>query len=395
MPLEQKEAYSSHSLLLRVIQTDLFNKKYFLVGQGFLYLKFRFFSYPVWTCLRIPDPDGYIYRLSRKTWYTKRGLMNSSRRFQKIRLITGVLTACICILLVVVPSQALDLTPGMSQSSMPAISNGDPVTVHGIATGHLQAGLMVWVIGYNYLTISNIQVNADNTYNYEMKSADTENLASGQYLVIVQHPMMNGQFDIVYDPSTGNVINRQLGGGTVIFQLGKTGSLQSPDAASALMQAIGSQNIDDTFATTSFFISPPDTIIHPVGDHVAGENFTITGSTNLAVGDQLQVEVYSSSFQPTGKNQDSSFSGATGVVQVMPGSEGSDTWSFDVDGKDFKPDKYIVTVSGIIQDIKGSATFDIVEPFPTTIPLPSPIPTITTMPSQTEAISPVTAIPTT
>ena len=70
----------------------------------------------------------------------------------------------------------------MSQASVPGTSNGDPVDVHGIATGHPQNGLMVWVVGYNYLKISNIQVNSDNTYSYEMKSADTANLASGEYL---------------------------------------------------------------------------------------------------------------------------------------------------------------------------------------------------------------------
>ena len=160
------------------------------------------------------------------------------------------------------------------------------------------------------------------------------------------------------------------------------------------MQAIGSQNVDDTFATSSFIISPPNAFIHPVGDHAVGENFTISGSTNLAVGDKLLVEVYSSSFQPTTKNQDSSFSGATGVVQVVPGI-GGNMWSFDVDAKDFKPDTYIVTVSGIIQDVRGSATFNIVKSLPTTVPSPSPTPTIITTPLQTVTTSPVTAIPTT
>ena len=172
------------------------------------------------------------------------------------------------------------------------------------------------------MKISTVAVNSDNTYSYELKSADTQNLAPGQYLVIVQHPMMNGQFDIIYDPSTGQVINRQLGGGTAIFQLTRAGSLQSPDASSALMRAINSQNVDDTFATASFYVSPPDAFIHPVGDHAVGENFTISGSTNLAVGDNLQVDVFSSSFVPTSKNQADTFSGASGMVQVMPGSNG-------------------------------------------------------------------------
>ena len=156
------------------------------------------------------------------------GLMKTSRMFQEIRQITGVLMFCICILLVALPSQALDL----DARDVPVIHTGDIQRGSGNGSWYCHRSPPGGSYGLGYRiqlpAISNIQVNADNTYSYQMTSADTENLASGQYLVIIQHPMMNGQFDIVYDPSTGNVINRQIGSGTVIFQLGKTGSLQSP-----------------------------------------------------------------------------------------------------------------------------------------------------------------------
>lgn len=306
-----------------------------------------------------------------------------------------ILAVCSSFLLVIIPVQALDLTPGMSQSSVPVISNGDPVSIHGVATGHPGNGLMVWVVGYNYLKISNIQPDSDNTYSFDLKSADTMNMASGQYLVIVQHPMMNGQFDITYDSSTGNVINRQLGGGTSIFQLGKSGSLQSTDAASALMRAIGSQNVDDTFATASFSISPPDAFINPVGTHAVGDKFTITGSTNLAVGDNLQVEVYSSSFKPTSKNQDSAFSGASGVVQVVPGTGSRNSWAFDIDSAGFRPDEYIVTVSGVTQDVSGSTTFTIVDAVPATPVTTVPVITATSVQAPVTTAVTESPVPTT
>ncbi len=129
----------------------------------------------------------------------------------------GILFFILCTIILMPASAAVTLTPGDTGSSS-AVANGDPVFIRGIATGQPQGGLQVWIIGYNYLKIDTVQVNADNTYSYELKSSDTQDLASGQYLVIVQHPMMNGQFDIVYDSGTGGVINRQLGGGTTIFQ---------------------------------------------------------------------------------------------------------------------------------------------------------------------------------
>jgi trimeric autotransporter adhesin len=296
----------------------------------------------------------------------------------------GILIFMLCAVILIPASAAVTLTPGNSGSSS-AIANGDPVFIRGIATGHPQNGLQVWIIGYNYLKIDTVQVNADNTYSYELKSSDTQNLASGQYLVIVQHPMMNGQFDIVYDPGTGGVINRQLGGGTIIFQLTGPGSLQSPDAGNALLRAINSQNVDDSFTTVSFFVSSPATFIHPIGTKYVGDTFTITGSTNLAVGNTLMVEITSSSFKPTQKVQSGEFSGVSGTVQVMPGTTGYNRWSFDVDSSTFRPDEYLVKVSGMTVDITGSTTFTLLERPPTTLE------TVTV----TTATTTVTAAPTT
>jgi trimeric autotransporter adhesin len=268
--------------------------------------------------------------------------------------------AGLLLFLIITPSSALDLTSGSPATGTAAISNGDIVTLNGIATGHPQRGLQVWVISKNYLKIDTIQVNSDNTFQYELKAADTRNLASGQYFVVVQHPMMNGLFDLYYDSSTGSVINRQLGtSGTKIFQMSGSGSLQGPDSAQALVNAISSQNIDDTFTTYSFFVTPPTALINPVSDHAVGDKFTISGSTNLAVGDQLMVEITSSSFRPTQKSVGGEFSGASGQVTVVPGTGGYNRWSYDVDASGFKPDEYIVKVSGMTIDVTGSTTFNI------------------------------------
>ena len=191
-------------------------------------------------------------------------------------------TCCVCLLLfgiafVAIPAGAVDLDPvGSASSKTVTIANGDSVFIHGIATGQPRNGLQLWIISHNYLKVTTLNVNDDNTYLYELKPADTLNLASGQYFFLVQHPMMNGQFDIVYNPSTGKIINKQLGNGNgmEIFTISGSGSLQGPDSAQALVNAIGSQNIDDTFATYSFFISPPNAFINPIADHYVGDKFT-------------------------------------------------------------------------------------------------------------------------
>jgi hypothetical protein len=167
------------------------------------------------------------------------------------------------------------------------------------------------------------------------------------------------------------------------------GSLQGPASAQALVNAISSQNVDDSFTTYTFFVSPPTALIDPIGDHVVGDRFTIQGSTNLAVGDKLLVEVTSSSFKPTQKSTAGEFSGASGEVTVVAGPGGYNRWSFDIDAATFKPDEYIVKVNGITVDVTGSSTFNIVERLPATLATPGSVST-----PATPAVVVTTAVPT-
>jgi hypothetical protein len=188
------------------------------------------------------------------------------------------------------------------------------------------------------------------------------------------------------------VINRQLGTGTSIFQLTGTGSPQTPDGANALMRAINSQNLDDTFATTSFIIGNPAAFIDPIGDHAVGDKFTISGSTNLAAGNTLLVEITSSSFKPSQKSQSGEFSGSSGTVTVQAGSGGMNRWSFYVDASTFRPDEYLVRISGTVIEVSGSTTFNIYEKLPTTVKtsVPTTTGTAVSLPGTTSSSPPPT-----
>ena len=297
-------------------------------------------------------------------------------------------------MMAITPVTALVLDVGDPQPTLHTIAQGDPVFVRGIATGHPQPGLQVWLIGNNYARVTTIQVQEDNSFEYELRPADSQNLAAGQYFVLVQHPMINGQFDITYNAGTGQVINEQLNGGMAIFTLTGPGSLQSPDAAAALVRAVNDQNIDDTFTYRSFFVDAPNAFIDPIGEYAVGEKFTISGTTNLAIDDDLLVEVYSSSFVPTRKGQSGEFSGTTGIVKIIPGWGKYNRWSFDIDATTFKPDEYIVRVSAVKQDITRSTTFTIVPqraqtPIPTTI-IPTPTVFLTSVATDTRPYAPPT-----
>jgi hypothetical protein len=263
-------------------------------------------------------------------------------------------------MIAIAPVTALVIVAGEPQPTLHTIAQGDPVFIRGIATGHPPPGLQIWLIGNNYARVTTIPVQVDNSFEYELRPADSQNPAAGQYFVLIQHPMMNGQFDISYNAGTGQVINKQLNGGMVIFTLTGPASLQSSDAAAALIRAVNDQNIDDTFSSVSFFVDAPKALIDPIGEHYVGEKFALSGTTNLAANDDILFEVYSSSFVPTKKGQAGEFSGTTGKVEIQQGQGINNRWSFDIDASGFKPDEYIVRVSAVQQDVTSTATFVIV-----------------------------------
>ena len=64
-------------------------------------------------------------------------------------LMNASLIACILLLAIAISipgAAAITITPGSSATTT-TISQGDPVYIEGIATGHPQAGLQIWFIG--------------------------------------------------------------------------------------------------------------------------------------------------------------------------------------------------------------------------------------------------------
>jgi PGF-CTERM protein len=262
-------------------------------------------------------------------------------------------------------------------------------------------------MGKNYATANTESVNDDGTFEYEVDGAMTSSMTSGQYFVVVQHPMQNNVFDIdVTDtPPAGQtgdknsrwVINRQLGNGTVVFRLLGQGSLQGSDAAEALVQGINNPNVDDTYTKFQFLVEVPVIRVDPVGEKHVGDKFTITATTNLAVDDDVLVTVISSSFKPTKKDTSGEFSGATGTVKVTKGTSGLNTISFPVDSSTFKPDEYLVTETGVLQTVTGTALFNVIAPDVTpTVPTTMVTGSVTTIATTVVPPTNVTAtIPTT
>jgi S-layer glycoprotein len=279
--------------------------------------------------------------------------------------------------------------------------------ITGNAEGDPIQGVAIWILGKNYVSYTTETVEDNGVFEYKL--SNTSDLAPGQYFVVVQHPMTNDLFDLA--PQAGNpavgqtavvrpVLDRQLAtpAGLLppVFILEGTGSLQGSNAATALVNAMNSADIDDTYYKLTFMIEEPKIIISPIGDKYVGETFTISGTTNLAVGDSLIVDVSSSSFRPAEKTQASGFSGQSGSVLVTAGDkDGENVWEFEVDASSFVPDEYIVKVQGIVADQTATQTFNVLKadetPVATATPVSTPVATATAVPTAEPTAEPTAA----
>lgn len=279
--------------------------------------------------------------------------------------------------------------------SQPVVASGDVLHIKGIAEGTPSNGVSIWIMGKNYMTNEIASTDAGSIFDYEIGRGTTDTMSNGQYFVVVQHPMQNGQFDIIL--KNDYVVNLQMNmneniSGTQIFKITGSGSLQGPDAAEALITALDSQYIDDTYTKLGFIIDQPIISINKIGDKKIGDKFTITGKTNLAIDNGVQIEIYSSSFHPTEKSASGEFSGSTGTIKVIKndGDDGMNRIEYEVDASTFKEDEYIVTARGIEVEVTGTTLFNVIGQSltnnNTTItpvitiqtPVPTPVPTIAT-----------------
>jgi len=263
-------------------------------------------------------------------------------------------------------------------SSGATVAKGDKLTITGTAQGNPD-NVYVWIFGKNYYNTlgKSATVESDSTFEYTLESGDTKDLSSGQYFVVVQHPMNNGAGVTVN--ASGYI---QAQGITPV----NLRALPASEAANALINALDSPYVDDTYTKLTFVIEEPQIFIDAIGDKTAGSTFTISGTTNLAVGDKLNIEVTSAAFQPTSKTEVSGFGAASGVATIQKG-DGVNTWSMDVDATGFKPDQYIVRVESVETETTQTATFNVIEGGATTQPTGA----VTTAPTGAETTAPTTA----
>ncbi len=257
----------------------------------------------------------------------------------------------------------LSVTPAIS-----VVAQGDTYHIRGTGLGSPNAGIAIWIFGKNFVFYDTEQGERDGSFDYTLDSGVTSYLFPGEYQVILQHPMYNGQFDLYPDNTRSEVQSVYPYPGAVLFRIAGPGALEADSAAYALTSALNSPFIDDTYNTRQFIITSPKIKINPIKEHSPGEIIVISGVTNMGTDTNLLVEVTENWFSPTSKEESREFSGISGIVPVIAGYDTYNQFSFPADTSGMHPGEYMVRISGISIDVTDSTMMTLQYPVPTPVP---------------------------
>ncbi|MGA2120935.1 MAG: hypothetical protein ABSG49_02690 [Methanoregula sp.] len=112
------------------------------------------------------------------------------------------------------------------------------------------------------------------------------------------------------------------------------------EAAVNLIEFLNKSGIDDTYTKLQFLIEELIIRIDPISLKKIGEKFIITGQTNLAVDNEVLVEVMPRIVPHSAE----AYFGIRGATKIIKGDAGLNTFSFAVELADTKPGEYIINV---------------------------------------------------
>jgi hypothetical protein len=95
---------------------------------------------------------------------------------------------------------------------------------------------------------------------------------------------------------------------------------------------------------------PPSITIDPISLHSLGEQFLITGTTKLPANQEILIEVMTEDFMSL-KSSPKMIFGQTGTVRSTTDPDGIGRWEYRVNTSGWVPDKYLVTVTPVSEDV--------------------------------------------
>jgi trimeric autotransporter adhesin len=281
-----------------------------------------------------------------------------------------------------------------------SVTRGDRYYITGVVNDSAESFVAIWIFGKNFTQRASESINSNGSYKYEIRQESTNDLEPGPYYIIIQYPGENGRFDILPDlvnisernferiaccsGYSHNASNKSQPGLSFLYR--EDSCLNGFPAAAALTEALDDPAVDDRYTTGLIMVEDPWIRVNPTGIIRAGDWILINGTTNLAIDDELQVQIYPSGYTPDRCGRELSpdiqrrldESGyATRTIKVTRGTGESNRWNFDSD-EIHGPDEFRLEVTAIIQDgynrtlfrIENNNTVQIPEGTPSTTQYP-------------------------
>ena len=186
-----------------------------------------------------------------------------------------------------------------------------------------------------------------------------ENMSTGQYFMVIQHPMYDKQFNIAADNDAfylNTSVTADEDNGQLLFNVNKC---QTANAAQALCDALDSQNIDDMYVKYSFFVVGEDesfTISDIPKEIAKGTTLVISGVDTANADATVIVEMVSTAFAAVPKET----VGSAAFVAVTTEVAEDGTWEVTLDTSELNIDEYALTVK-IAEDVKKNVNINVVE----------------------------------
>ena len=244
------------------------------------------------------------------------------------------------------------------------VAQGSDLVVTG--TAEATSEVMYYIFGNNFYVNGTQSVKKDSTFKIE-ETIYASSMAAGQYFVVIQHPMYDKMFNLgpsMLEPATiilnttGEVTETKA---TVENTLFKANSRQTANAAEALCQALDTQNIDDIYVKATFIVAAPTATMNPVPSEVAkGTKLTISGTTNMAPGELITVEMLSTAFAAVPKEDVN----AASFIALTTKVQDDGTWEVTFDTTGLNIDEYTITATA--GQFVSTAKVNVVEKAPVT-----------------------------